>query len=128
MAVLLLWLLPLTKDGNRWGYSDLLAQVLPGKAQSMDRLEIERVGGLAGFGLPGSHLRSKGTLTLSALSPADRSVVDALFDGKEKGSPGMPDGFRYRITRQTSNGPQTIEVPEDRVPTALQNCVKDELE
>jgi hypothetical protein len=40
----------------------------------------------------------------------------------------MPDGFRYRITRQTSKGPQTVEVPENSVPTALKNCVKDELE
>jgi hypothetical protein len=106
----------------------LLAQALPGKVQSMDRLYIERVGGLAGFGLPGSHLKSKGDITKSELSPADRSALDALFDSKEKPAPPMPDGFRYRITRQSSKGPQTIEVPEDGVPMALKNCVKDELE
>ena len=94
----------------------------------MDRVYIERVGGLAGFGLPGSHLKSKGDISMTELSPADRSALDALFDSKGKAAPPMPDGFRYRITRQTANGPQTIEVPENSVPTALKNCVKDELE
>ena len=110
------------------GYSDLLAQALPAKAESVDRLTIERVGGLAGFGLPGSHLKSKGEVALSELSPADRNALDALFDSKEKSTPSMPDAFRYRITRQTPKGPQTIEVPEDRVPLILRNSVKDQLE
>jgi hypothetical protein len=68
---------------------------------------------------------------MSELSPTDRSALDALFDrfdSKEKAAPPMPDGFRYRITRQTSKGPQTVEVPENSVPTALKHCVKDELE
>lgn len=128
MAVLPLLLLLSTKDGNRWGFSDLRAQTLPGKVESVDRLKIERVGGLAGFGLPGSHLKSKADLAMSELSPADRSAVDALFESKEKASPPMPDAFRYRITRHTSKGPQTIEVAEDRVPMVLKSSVKDELE
>ena len=94
----------------------------------MDRVNIERVGGLAGFGLPGSRLKSKGELAISELSPADRSALDALFENKARAISPMPDSFRYRITRQTSQGPQTIEVSEDRVPMVLRNCVKDELE
>jgi len=94
----------------------------------MDRLKIERIGGLAGFGLPGSRLKSRGELSLSDLSPADRSAVDALFDSKVRAVTPMPDAFRYRITRQTAKGPQTIEVLEERVPAALRNSLKDELE
>jgi hypothetical protein len=101
---------------------------LPKKVQSVDRLNIERVGGLAGFGLPGSRLKSKGDVAISELSPSDRRALDALFENKAKSFSPMPDSFRYRITRQTSQGPQTIEVPEDLVPLVLRNCVKDELE
>lgn len=94
----------------------------------MDRLKIERVGGIAGFGLPGSHLKSRGEVAISDLSPAERSALEAFFDGKDTPAPPMPDAFRYRITRQTPKGSQTIEIPEDRVPTVIRNSVKDELE
>ena len=92
----------------------------------MERLKIERIGGLAGFGLPGSRLTSKGDLALTDLSESDRSAVDALFDSPVKPR-SMPDGFRYRITRQTPKGPKTVEVTEDRVPMSVRNSVKDEL-
>ena len=96
--------------------------------QDVDRVNVERIGGLAGFGLPGSHLKSRGEVALSELSAADRSAVESLFEPGSKPGKQMPDAFRYRITRQTPKGPQTIEVSEDRVPMVLQNCVKDELE
>lgn len=93
----------------------------------MDHLTIERIGGLGGFGLPGSRLSSRGKLPLSELSDADKSAVERLF----KGGGGAPDsnnphGFRYRITRETDSGPQTIEAPESEVPAALSSVVKDE--
>ena len=94
----------------------------------MDRIHIERTGGFAGFGLPGSHVHSRGEMALSELSPADRAAIDALFDRKGGADSHMPDGFRYRITRQTAAGPQTIEVPESKVPAALRESVKDVLE
>ena len=94
----------------------------------MDRITIERLGGLAGFGLPGSHIKSRGDVALSELSPADRNAVAALFDSKDKGGPAFPDAFRYRITRQTTQGPETVEVPEHAVPEAIRNRVKDVLE
>jgi len=93
----------------------------------MDRIQIERTGGFAGFGLPGSHVQSRGEMALSELSPADRTAIDALFDGKGGAEPSMPDGFRYRITRKTATGTETIEVPEHKVPAAIKDSVKDVL-
>jgi len=94
----------------------------------MDRLKIERIEGLAGFGLPGSHLKSRGEVALSEPSDADRRAVESLFEPGSKPGKQMPDAFRNRITRETAKGPQTIEVSEDHVPMALRNCVQDELE
>jgi hypothetical protein len=91
----------------------------------MGRLEVERVGGFAGFGSPGSHLRSRGRIEAADLAPADRKAVEALFDAPP--SDHAPDAFRYRLTRQTAHGPQTVEVPERHVPMAVRAIVKDEL-
>ena len=93
----------------------------------MDRIQIERTGGFAGFGLPGSHVQSRGEMALSELSPADRAAIDALFESKSGVASPTPDGFRYRITRQTASGTQTIEAPESQVPAALKESVKDVL-
>ena len=102
---------------------------MPRNAESVDRLEIERIGGFAGFG--GPHLKSRGELALSDLSPADRQVVEDLFRDPHKARPayrGEADMFSYRITRQTAKGKQTIEVPSDSVPAALRDSVRDFLE
>ena len=90
----------------------------------MDRLKIERVGGVAGFG--GPHLKSRGEVTLSDLSAADQKTVEQLFADPDKVPVrrGQADAFSYRITR----GAQTIEVPEHAVPPAIRNSVKDVLE
>lgn len=95
----------------------------------MDRLQIERIGGVAGFG--GPHLKSRGELALSDLSPADRQAVEGLFSDPQKAMPTHPgeaDAFRYRITRQTAAGSQTIEVPGNAVPGVVRDSVKDVLE
>jgi hypothetical protein len=96
----------------------------------MDCLQIERIGGVAGFG--GPHLKARGELPLSSLSPADRRTVDGLFDAREKPSPPAPpgeaDAFRYRITRQTRSGPQIVEAPSHSLPPAVRNAVRDVLE
>ena len=92
----------------------------------MGHLEIERLGGFAGFGSPGSHLRSRGQVDTTHLAPADRKAVEALFDAPPGGGQ-TPDAFRYRLTRETAHGPQTIEVPERHVPVAVRAIVKDEL-
>lgn len=92
----------------------------------MDKIEVERIGGFAGFGGPGSRIRSRGELALDTLPSADRQAMDALFASGGGGS-GVPDGFRYRITRTTASRTETIEVPEADVPAAIRASVRDEL-
>jgi len=94
----------------------------------MALLHVERIGGLAGFGGAGAHVRSHGHLETDALSPEERHAVEALFksQGKAKASQ-IRDGFHYRISRTTSAGTETIEVPEAAIPIALGRCVKDEI-
>ena len=93
----------------------------------MPQLHVERLGGLAGFG-GGGHVRSQGQLDTDALSAQEQRAVEALFKphGKTKASP-VRDGFRYRITRDTAAGTESVEVPEEAVPSAVAQCVKDEL-
>jgi hypothetical protein len=95
----------------------------------MSMLKIEKIGGLAGMGLPGSKLKSSGEQAMSALSADDQASVEAMFrDPKaQQESPHMRDGFRYRITRTVKGKKQTIEVPESAVPSALKACVTDKL-
>jgi hypothetical protein len=93
-----------------------------------DRLTIQRLGGLGGFSLPGSHIRSGGELALSQLSPADVKALDALFQGSAKSAAAVkPDGFTYRLTRTVGGAAKTVEVPEDHVPMAVRNAVRDSL-
>jgi hypothetical protein len=89
-------------------------------------LEVERLGGLAGYGTEGSRLRSRGQVDVSTLSAEDRQTVEVLFSDARAGSP-RPDEFRYRLTRWTDKGPQSVEVPENQVPAAVRDVVKDEL-
>ena len=95
----------------------------------MGTLKIERIGGLAGFGVPGSRVKSSGEQAVSALSDADRASVEALFRSSERqpGSGLERDAFRYRITRVINGKNQTVEVPESAVPPALKACVSDKL-
>ena len=97
----------------------------------MDRIHVEKVGGLGGFGGTGGKLRSIGELEVSRLSEHDRNAIEALFGNRDPQSARkdeMRDEFRYRITRVTTAGAQTIEVPERHVPEAVRACVIDRLE
>jgi hypothetical protein len=95
----------------------------------MGDLSVERIGGLGGFGLPGSRLTSRGSKPFESLSAADQAAVEALFQaGGQPASANAPHEFRYRITRTTATGPQTIEAPEAAVPAALRDSVRDELQ
>jgi hypothetical protein len=99
------------------------------KVETVDRLHIEKIGGLAGFG--GPNLKSRGVVSLSELSPADRQAVEDLFNNPKAAPPahaGEADGFRYSIARETAAGTQRIEVPGDAVPAKLRSSVKDVLE
>ena len=91
----------------------------------MARVDIERLGGFAGFGGPGSRLQSRGTVDTSDLSESDRNVVELLFAQAPPAWPASADGFIYRLTRQTGAGPQTIDVGEQHVPDAVKAAVKD---
>ena len=94
----------------------------------MDEVRIERTGGLAGFGAS-PHLKSRGTVRLAELGEADRAAVEALFrrGGGGEGGP-MRDAFRYRLTRDGPDGPETVEVSEADVPHAVAAQVRDTLE
>jgi len=94
----------------------------------MAKLHVERIGGLAGFGGVRSHVRSHGEIDMAALSAADQRVVEELFQSHGKAKPSQArDTFRYRISRTTPAGVETIEAPEEVLPAALSRCVKDEL-
>jgi hypothetical protein len=94
-------------------------------------MQVERLGGLAGIGLPGAHIRSMGELDLALLSVAEQLAVEALFTaaGAAAAAPARPtpvrDGFRYRITRQVAGREQCVEVHEGEAPAAVSRCVKD---
>jgi len=93
---------------------------------SPDRINVERIGGLAGFG--GSRLKSAGVIALSDLSPADRDALDAFFQGAPTAHTPKPDAFVYRITRNDGGASKTIEVSEEHVPAAIRGCVKTTLD
>jgi hypothetical protein len=97
------------------------------RAPANDHVEVERLGGLAGFGLPGSRLRSRGSMALADLSAADAKAVQALFGHPPPAHSPMPDGFRYRLTRQAGGVAHSVEVHEDALPAKLRDCVRDEL-
>lgn len=128
MALFLLLLPSLIKHGNRLGFDLLRAEDPQEKVEKQDQMKVERLGGFGGFGLPGSHLKSKGEVSISELSPDDLQKINGLFNGDIPLGTAMPDGFRYRITRKIGDGVQTIEVPEENVPMPIRNCVKDTLE
>jgi len=97
----------------------------------MSRLQVERLGGLAGLGGPLSRIRSCGEIDSQSLSAADRKAVDKLFESharpKAKPKTLARDTFTYRLTRETDDGKETIEVPEALIPDAVSGCVRDEL-
>jgi len=94
----------------------------------MAKLQVERIGGVAGFGGARSRLRSRGEVELTDLSAAEQQAVESLFKSREKPKPSqMRDGFQYRLTRNTAKGVETIVVPEDALPSTIRGSVKDEI-
>jgi hypothetical protein len=94
----------------------------------MDMLVVERIGGLASFGGSGSRLRSMGKVDMSVLHAADREAVEALFASRRRFTAGsLRDGFRFRISRTTPTGVESVEAPENQVPAVLCQCVRDEI-
>ena len=93
----------------------------------MGTVKVEKIGGLAGYGLPGSRLKSSGETAISALSPADQAWIEASFQKPPQKVGNERDTHRYRITRTENGRDQTVEVPEAQVPHALKACVTDKL-
>ena len=95
----------------------------------MGVLMVERLGGLAGMGVPNSRIRSRGQIPFANLSEVDRKQVSTLLDraGTTGDQKPIPDGFRYRLSHITQSGTRTVEVPESAVPDAIKQCVRDEL-
>jgi len=88
---------------------------------------VERLGGFAGIGLPGARIRRRGEIDPGTLSSPDRDALQRLFESPPAPPAKSRDAFRYRLTRQTEKGEQTIEVHEDAVPEPVRACVVDEL-
>ena len=90
-------------------------------------LHIEKLGGLAGYGGAKARVRSRGKVDTEALSPADQKAVDELFEsGGAVEPPKGADSFRFRISRTTADGAETVEAHEGQLPEALTSSVKDE--
>ena len=85
------------------------------------RIVVERLGGLAGIGLPGSRIRSRADIAEDELRPAEAAAIAALFTRAKSAPPPKPDAFRYRITRATPRGNEMIEVPEQDVPASIRS-------
>lgn len=92
-----------------------------------DKLEIERLGGLAGMGLPGSRIRSRAMVHASEMSDAEKKSVSALFERKGGAPETQPDAFRYRLTLHSPRGNRQVEVGEGDVMASLRDRVQDEL-
>jgi hypothetical protein len=95
------------------------------------QLKVERKGGLAGFGLPNSRVRSVGSVDLRTLSASDRRAVKGLFAGRPAhltpASAVQADAFQYHLTMTTAEGETTVVAAEHEVPDAIRDAVHDTL-
>ncbi len=94
----------------------------------MGILKVEKLGGFAGFGGPGSRIRSQGEIGVESLPEADRQSLMRLFKSPQSSTASpIRDGYRYRLSHSTAVGTAIVEVAEDLVPQTIKACVKDEL-
>lgn len=91
------------------------------------RIDIERFGGLAGYGMPGSRIRSRGYFFAKDLNPADQALLREIFLSPAEAPTWVRDAFRYHLTRQSDCGPQTVIVAESQVPEVIRDSLHDEL-
>lgn len=95
----------------------------------MPKINVERVGGIAGFGGPQSRVRSIGEVETESLSKADQRIIDKAFRAPSSDeNKDVRDGFRYRLSRSSAKGVEEVEVAESRVPASVTRCVRDVLE
>ena len=98
----------------------------------MALVRVERIGGMAGFGLAAGHLRSIGTIDTATLTPAEQKILDLLFSRRAQGKTAahsVPacDAFCYLLSRGSGAATETIEAAEAALPAAVVQCVRDEL-
>lgn len=99
----------------------------------MPTLHIERLGGLAGYGLPRARLRCAGTLDSATLPTATQAAVNRLFarpPRRTRGRARTRDGFTYRLTRSATTpggADEVVEVDEAALPPELLASLRDEL-
>lgn len=91
------------------------------------RIEVERFGGLAGYGMPGSRIRSRGYVLAKDLNTSDQALLREIFLSPVEAPTWMRDAFRYHLTRQSDCGPQTVIVAESMVPEVIRDALHDEL-
>lgn len=91
------------------------------------RIDVERLGGLAGYGMPGGHLRSRCHVMAQGLSLADQVMLRDIFLHPVEALVQTRDAFRYSLTRQRHNRLHTVVVAEAAVPESILNCLRDEL-
>ena len=91
------------------------------------RIEVERLGGLAGYGMPGARLRSRGHFMAHRLSPADQATLREIFLHPLQASAQARDAFRCSLTRQRDNRQHTVVVAEEAVPESILDCLRDEI-
>jgi hypothetical protein len=78
---------------------------------------IERRGGLAG-------LKASCTLDGDALDPDDRETLEQLLDSEEPlGTDSGTDRYTYLVTRQSSSGTTSREIPESAMPRTVASVV-----
>jgi len=74
--------------------------------QPEDRLDIERLGGFAGMGGPGAHIRSTGSLPGHALSADERWHLAALFGGAPPATRRRPPRRGRRLSLPAHAAPR----------------------
>lgn len=113
--------------GRKWGCDMASELLMSSPVAGWGRIDVERLGGIAGYGMPGSRIRSRGHILAKDLSPTDQNLLRSLFVEPTEAPTWVRDGFRYHLTRQSDCGPQTVVAAEAAVPDAIRECVRDEL-
>lgn len=95
----------------------------------MNKLTIERKGGIGGFGLANSPVKSGGELDLSTLSAAQSAHIEELFrnPAAHQGTGRVSDSFRYRLTRTKQGKQESVDVDESAIPEWISKVVRDRL-
>jgi len=98
----------------------------------MSTLTIERLGGLVGFGHPGSNVKSRGQVEWEQLphetgKQSTSYSLNTVALSKASNPRRCATPFVYRLSRSAGKGAESVEVSEECVPVALLQYIRDEL-